>query len=184
MPSFQHRKAVGDAHELRVTQELTSRGWDVNAWGQGILTDLVRFALQGTSSALRWTPDLIAAKEQHIALIDCKSRMTSRTTSRHAVERAAVTAHFQLVAWTLLPVYYVFDNLDVLTPHEVLATGRHGPYSEAGSGSRTTSSPQTAPWPSTPPSGPNRPPSCPLLPDDRSRPSARQEARKTHDSVP
>ncbi|WNF31130.1 hypothetical protein RI138_32305 [Streptomyces sp. C11-1] len=99
------------------------------------MTDLVRFALQGTSSALRWTPDLIAAKEQHIALIDCKSRMTSRTTSRHAVERAAVTAHFQLVAWTLLPVYYVFDNLDVLTPHEVLATGRHGPYSEAGSGS-------------------------------------------------
>ncbi|MER5681814.1 hypothetical protein ABT248_15620 [Streptomyces sp. NPDC000971] len=61
--------------------------------------------------------------------------MTSRATSRHIVERAAVTAHLQLVAWTLLPVYYVFDNLDVLTPHDVLTTGWHGSYSSAGSGS-------------------------------------------------
>lgn len=61
--------------------------------------------------------------------------MTSRATSRHVVERAAVTAHLQLVAWTLLPVYYVFDNLDVLTPHDVLTAGRHDPYSSAGSGS-------------------------------------------------
>ncbi|MFI1191264.1 hypothetical protein [Streptomyces californicus] len=36
--------------------------------------------------------------------------MTIRATSRHVVERAAVTAHLQLVAWTLLPVYYVFDT--------------------------------------------------------------------------
>ncbi|MFE2023531.1 hypothetical protein ACFW9O_36485 [Streptomyces sp. NPDC059499] len=135
MPSFQHRKAVGDPHELRVARELTWRGWDVNAWGQGVLTGPVRSALRGTSSALRWTPGLIAAKEQQIALIDCKSRMTSRSTGRHAVERAAVTAHLQLVAWTLLPVYYVFDSLDVLTPYEVLTTGRYGPYSNAGSGS-------------------------------------------------
>ncbi|MEV2248764.1 hypothetical protein [Streptomyces sp. NPDC049970] len=135
MPSFQHRKAVSDAHELRVAQELTWRGWNVNAWGQGVLTDPVRSALRGTDSALRWTPDLIIAKGQQIALIDCKSRMTSRATSRHVVEGAAVTAHLQLVAWTLLPVYYVFDNLDVLTPHDVLTAGQHGPYSSAGSGS-------------------------------------------------
>ncbi|MGW1655516.1 hypothetical protein [Streptomyces atratus] len=135
MPSFQHRKAVDDAHELRVAQELTWRGWNVDPWGQGVLTEAVRSALRGTDSALRWTPDLIVAKRQQIALIDRKSRMTSRATSRHVVERAAVTAHLQLVAWTLLPVYYIFDNLDVLTPHDVLTAGRHRPYSSAGSGS-------------------------------------------------
>lgn len=135
MPSFQHRKAVGDAHELRVAGEFSRRGWDVNPWGQGVLTETVQRALQGTDSAFRWTPDLVVAKSNRIALIDCKSRMTSRTTHRHAVERAAVTAHLQLVAWTQLPVYYVFDNLDVLTPYDVLVAGHNGPYSQAGSGS-------------------------------------------------
>ncbi|MGW3289430.1 hypothetical protein ACWDR3_32805 [Streptomyces sp. NPDC001002] len=80
-------------------------------------------------------PDLIAARDDALALIDCKSRMTSTTTNRHAVERAAVRAHLQLSAWTFLPVYYVFDNLDVLTPHDVLTDGRNGPRSSAGSGS-------------------------------------------------
>ncbi|MFD3442770.1 hypothetical protein ACFWU3_35370 [Streptomyces sp. NPDC058685] len=84
---------------------------------------------------MRWTPDLVVAKSNKVALIDCKSRMTSRTTPSHAVERAAVTAHLQLVAWTQIPVYYVFDNLDVLTPYDVLVAGHNGPYSHAGSGS-------------------------------------------------
>ncbi|WP_267246152.1 hypothetical protein [Streptomyces sp. PR69] len=50
--------------------------------------------------------------------------MTSRASRRHAVERSAVTAHLQLVAWTQLPLYYVFDNLDFLTPHDALGLGQ------------------------------------------------------------
>ncbi|MCM2416509.1 hypothetical protein [Streptomyces sp. RKAG293] len=134
MSSFQHRKAVGDAHEVRVAQELIHRGWAVNPWGQGVLTDPVRYALRESYSSLRWTPDLIAAKDRQVTLIDCKSRMTSRATCRHVVERAAVHAHLQLVAWTMLPVYYVFDNLDVLTPSDVLTAGQDGPRTPAGSG--------------------------------------------------
>ncbi|MEV0375616.1 hypothetical protein AB0I10_38725 [Streptomyces sp. NPDC050636] len=68
-------------------------------------------ALRGTSSSLRWTPDPIAAHGKRGSLIDGKSRTTSRPTNRHALERSTVTALHQLVAWTLLPVYYVFDNL-------------------------------------------------------------------------
>ncbi|WP_037897514.1 hypothetical protein [Streptomyces sp. NRRL S-920] len=49
-------------------------------------------------------------------MIDCKSRTTSQTSRRHVVERAAVTAHLQLVAWAQLPLYYVFVNLDLLVP--------------------------------------------------------------------
>ena len=134
MSNFQRRKAVGDAHEQRVAQELTRRGWHVDPWGQGVLSNAIRIALRSTSSCLRWLPDLIAAKNEQIAMIDCKTRMTSRTTSRHAVEYSAVTAQLQLVAWGLLPVYYVFDNLDVLTPYDVLTNGTSGPRTHAGSG--------------------------------------------------
>lgn len=134
MASFQQRKAIGDAHEQYVAEQLTVRGWEVTLWGQGILTKRIQDALRKTDSFIRWIPDLIAAKDTDLVLIDCKSRMTSRSTGRHAVERAAVHAHVQLVAWTLLPVYYVFDDLDVLTPHDVLTAGREGPHSIAGSG--------------------------------------------------
>ncbi|MGW0702258.1 hypothetical protein ACWD0A_23660 [Streptomyces sp. NPDC002867] len=134
MPSFQIRKAIGDAHELRVTQQLTLRGWHVSPWGQGVMGEPIRRALHGTGSCLRWTPDLIAACGRQIVLIDCKSRMTSRASRRHAIERAAVMAHLQLVAWTQLPIYYVFDNLDLLTPCDALTLGHQGPRSAVGSG--------------------------------------------------
>ncbi|MFE7581048.1 hypothetical protein ACFU5Y_05695 [Streptomyces gardneri] len=135
MPSFQQRKAIGDAHEQRVTHELNQRGWHVSPWGQGIMGEPVRLALHHTTSSLRWTPDLIAARERQVVLIDCKSRMTSHASRRHVVERAAVNAHLQLVAWTSLPLYYVFDNLDLLTPYNALGYGQVGPRTTAGSGS-------------------------------------------------
>ncbi len=135
MPSFQQRKAVGDAHEAHVAHELAERGWDVSPWGQAVLTQAVRAALRRTDSFLRWTPDLAAAQDRRVVLIDCKGRMTSRTSHRHAVERSAVMAHLHLTAWTQLPVAYVFDDLGVLTPWDVLLSGRTGPLTTKGSGS-------------------------------------------------
>ncbi|MFI0242833.1 hypothetical protein [Streptomyces sp. NPDC016845] len=135
MTSFQQRKDIGDAHEQCVARELGKRGWTVDEWGQGVLSPAARAALRRSNSFLRWTPDLIAARGPHLFMIDCKSRMTSRAPGRHAVEAAAVTAHLQLAAWTGMPVCYVFDNLDVLTPLDVLMTGGRGPRSARGSGS-------------------------------------------------
>ncbi|MEI5011676.1 hypothetical protein RB196_34395 [Streptomyces sp. PmtA] len=94
----------------------------------------IRRALHGTGSCLRWTPGLIAAYDRQIVLIDCKNRMTSRASLRHAIERAAVIAHLQLVAWSQLPLYYVFDNLDLLTPYDALTLGGQGARSAVGSG--------------------------------------------------
>ncbi|WP_241844338.1 hypothetical protein [Kitasatospora sp. CB01950] len=94
----------------------------------------IRRALRTTNSSLRWTPDLIAARDGRIVLLDCKGSMTSAASRRHVVERAAVVAHLQLVAWTQLPLYYVFDNLDLLDPHDALGRGQVGPASPAGSG--------------------------------------------------
>lgn len=131
MPSFQQRLTIGLAHEQRVAEELTLRGWTVSAWGQGVLTDPVRAALQGTDSALRWTPDMIAARGEVVLLVDAKCA-TSPDSGRHAVSRDAVRAQLQFAAWTDTPVYYVFSDLGVLTPHEVLAVGRTGPHLSVG----------------------------------------------------
>lgn len=134
MTSFQQRKAIGDAHELYVAEQLIGRGWEVDFWGQGLLSRALQCALRRTDSSIRWFPDLIAAKARDLVLIDCKGGMTSQRTGRHAVERSAVQAHLQLVAWTGLPVYYVFDGLDVWAPHDVLIAGQEGPHSVVGSG--------------------------------------------------
>lgn len=48
--------------------------------------------------------------------------MTSRAARRHAIERAAVRSHLQLVASTRLPLYYVFDSLDALTEGHLSCT--------------------------------------------------------------
>lgn len=134
MSGWTERKHVGDLHEQRVAEELTVRGWHVNPWGQGVLTAPVRAALRATDSALRWTPDLVAARGEDLTLVDCKGRASSSATGRHAVERAAVRAHLQLTAWIDLPIYYVFDDLTVLTAHDVLTAGRVGPHTRIGSG--------------------------------------------------
>jgi hypothetical protein len=134
MTNWEQRKAVGDAFEQRVAEEFTIAGWHVSPWGQGILTAPVRRALRGTDSSMRWTPDLVAARGEIVCMIDCKASMTSDGTARHAVERAAVKAHLQLSAWTDLPMYYVFDNMGVLTPHDILMAGRVGPHTRVGSG--------------------------------------------------
>ncbi|MFI1213452.1 hypothetical protein ACH4UV_38435 [Streptomyces sp. NPDC020802] len=134
MASFQQRKAIGDAHERYVAEQLIGLGWEVDFWGQGLLSRALQCALRRTDSSIRWFPDLIAAKAKDLVLIDCKGGMTSQRTGRHAIERSAVQAHLQLVAWTGLPVYYVFDGLDVWAPHDVLIAGQEGPHSVVGSG--------------------------------------------------
>ncbi|WP_406054092.1 hypothetical protein OG462_42230 [Streptomyces sp. NBC_01077] len=90
----------------------------------------VRLALQHTTSSLRRTSGLIAAEGRQVDLIGCKSRMTSRASRagrRHAVERSAITAPLQPVAWTGIPLYCVFDNLGLLAPHDALGPGQAGP---------------------------------------------------------
>jgi hypothetical protein len=79
-------------------------------------------------------PDLVAAKDRTICFIDCKGSMTGGYRRRHAIEQAAVRAHLQFMAWADLPVYYVFDDLGVTTPYEVVTTGWDGPRLSQGSG--------------------------------------------------
>lgn len=62
MPDFVTRLAVGDMLERRVRCELEARGWTVDMWGQGVLSEPIRDALWRSNSRLRYLPDLIAAR--------------------------------------------------------------------------------------------------------------------------
>lgn len=92
------RKALGEALERRVGQELATRGWTVNRYGQGALSENIRAAMRSGASALRWNPDLIAARGDRVVTVDCKAQQSGRSTSWHAIECAAVKAHIRFIA--------------------------------------------------------------------------------------
>jgi hypothetical protein len=130
MASFSERLQVGETHERRVAAELRRRGWAVDHWGQGVLSEPIRDALWRSNSRLRFLPDLIAARAGEIVTIDCKDRMQSKT-SRYAIKRECVNFGLQLAALGV-PVFYVFGNLAVVVPTEVMSYGRIGPHMAGG----------------------------------------------------
>jgi Holliday junction resolvase len=131
MNTWSERKTVGDQHEQRVAVELRSRGWEVAPWGQGMLPDAIRQAASRTTWAN--CPDLIAARDGDLVTIDCKDRMSSSETGRYAIARKCVSFGLQFVASFGIPTFYVFGNLGVLTPWEVMAYGSVGPRGLGGS---------------------------------------------------
>lgn len=132
MSSFDGRLSLGTAHEQRVARELQARGWTVDPWGQGVLSAEVRTAIRNSGSRLRFLPDLIAARNGELVTVDCKDRMRSADSGRYAIARQCVNFGLQMTALDV-PLVYVFGNLGVLVPAEVMAYGRIGPR-VAGSG--------------------------------------------------
>ncbi|MCX4650236.1 MULTISPECIES: hypothetical protein [unclassified Streptomyces] len=120
MTHWQDRKAIGDAHEQRVTRALRAHGWTVHGCGQGVYPPAIRRALARTESALRYFPDLIAARGDEVVTIDAKDRMPSTHTDRYAISTATLRAGLLFTGAHLpTPLYYVFGDLKVLTPSEV-----------------------------------------------------------------
>lgn len=120
MSSWVERKAVGDAHERRVKAELESRGWTVAHYGQALLPEPIVRALQCTESTMRWDPDLVASQGSTICLIDAKCAMRGDEARTYTVSRKALRAHMRMWVDLDLPIYYVFSNLGVATPSEVM----------------------------------------------------------------
>ncbi|MGW7434076.1 hypothetical protein ACWGIN_31665 [Streptomyces sp. NPDC054861] len=117
---WQERKAIGDAHEERVAEALQRHGWTVQRCGQGTYLPAIRHALARTHSALRYFPDLIAARDDELVTIDAKDRMPSTHTNRYAISTATLNAGLLFTAaHAPTPLYYVFGDLKVLTPSEV-----------------------------------------------------------------
>jgi hypothetical protein len=114
------RKATGDAHECRVQRELEARGWTVAAYGQGLLPEPIRRALQCTESTMRWDPDIVAARGSTMYLIDAKAAMRGDEARTYTISRKALRAHMRMWVDLDLPIYYVFSDLGVATPAEVM----------------------------------------------------------------
>ncbi|MCX5450269.1 hypothetical protein [Streptomyces nigrescens] len=120
MTHWQNRKAIGDAHEQRVTKTLRACGWTVQPCGQGTYPPTIQHALARTHSALRYFPDLIAARDGEVITIDAKDRMPSTDSDRYAISTATLNAGLLFTAaHAPTPLYYVFGDLKVLTPSEV-----------------------------------------------------------------
>jgi hypothetical protein len=81
----------------------------------------VQRALGRSDSALRYFPDILAARGPDIVAVDCKARMSSTRTGRFAISRASLRAGLQFIgANAPLPLFYVFGDLTVLTPPEIM----------------------------------------------------------------
>ncbi|MFJ5595713.1 hypothetical protein ACIQCG_39000 [Streptomyces noursei] len=88
--------------------------------GQGTYPSTIQNALAHTQSALRYFPDLIAARDGEVITIDAKDRMPSTHTDRYAISTATLNAGLLFTAaHAPTPLYYVFGDLKVLTPSEV-----------------------------------------------------------------
>ncbi|WP_241746492.1 hypothetical protein [Streptomyces lydicus] len=86
----------------------------------------MRDALSRTGSALRQFPDLIAARGTDLVTIDAKDRMPSTDSDRYAISTDTVNASLLFTAaHAPTPLYYVFGDLKVLTPAEVLHYTAH-----------------------------------------------------------
>lgn len=127
---FPARKAVGDKHEDRVEAELVKRGWAVDHTAQEkTLSEQVSRALRRTESKKRHDPDFLVACGSTIRYVDAKGSLRGPRTDQNFVSRKAIAAHLTLIAEQDIPVYYVFDDLGVLTPAEVM---RYAGYERLG----------------------------------------------------
>ncbi|MFJ9871214.1 hypothetical protein [Streptomyces sp. NPDC101165] len=133
MRHFQDRKKVGDAHEQHVADLLQTRGWTVQRCGRGTYPPAIRDALACADSALRYFPDLIAARNGELVTVDTKDRMPSTHTDRYAISTAALNAGLLFTtAHAPPPLYYVFGDLKVLTPSEVHHYSTHAHRHSSG----------------------------------------------------
>ena len=128
------RRATGEQHERYVKGQLELYGWTVHPCGQGTYPAAIQNALRHTESAFRQFPDMIAARGHDIVAIDAKTRLESTGTDRYAVSRKRLLAGLQLLG-TMAPLrlFYVFGDLRVLTPAEVMAYSCHASLHPSGS---------------------------------------------------
>lgn len=117
---YQDRIHIGLPHESAVHERLESEGWNVQSWGQGILTDEIRQAFLGSPRLVmwRWTPDLIATRGSLLRLVDAKSDLRSDTPN-FSLEVAAWATHTSM-AQLGVPIIYVWPDFTVNTPGGII----------------------------------------------------------------
>lgn len=121
MTTFDERLAIGVEHEQHVTQELEKHGWTVTVWGQGIMPAEIRNAISASAPRFRHFPDLIAARDGELLAVDAKTNLHGG--NRYAVNRDCVFFGLGFHANYGIPVNYVFGNMRVILPGEIMTHG-------------------------------------------------------------
>jgi hypothetical protein len=121
MSTWRQRKQVGDAHEARVARLLRARGWTVAAWGQATLPGPIRLAIVRSGSTWRYFPDLVAARQGSLLVIDAKDRMPGARGDRYSISVDCLHFGMHFTAAFRVPFFYVFGDLGVLTPAEIFS---------------------------------------------------------------
>jgi hypothetical protein len=117
---FATRKKTGDEHEANVRRELERRGWVVTPGGLGTLhPDTVR-ALTRTDSMARNGADFVVSCGSTVRYVDAKGCLRSGHTDRLFVNRRSIAAGLRSLALDDIAWYFVFDDLGVATPAEVM----------------------------------------------------------------
>lgn len=122
------RLALGDMHDRGlVVPELETRGYELEEFGQALLSAAVRRSLRQRTSLVRWLPDhavKVPGAEKRLALIDSKTCTgRNRASANHAVEFRSILG----AMITRIPTFYVCCDLKVLpaqTLYTVLRAGR------------------------------------------------------------
>lgn len=127
--AFQENMTSARAHEYRVAAQLIGAGWDVHAYGMGVLPDRLRLALRGLP--VRHDPDWLAWTGRHAVYVDAKD---SRPERYATVQSAAVDYQAELSRITGLAVFYVFANGWVVDAVTFAAHSTPGRQTGNGSG--------------------------------------------------
>lgn len=135
---WETRKQLAEAHEECVIDLLRQAGWVADHWGQGMLTDDLRTALRGTTSPLRWAPDVLAVRGSTTTFVDAKSEIR-QDTPNFSLEKSAFSAHFSWWVGNGGHLVYVWDDFrasHIRDISKLIADGqiRTGIYAGAGSG--------------------------------------------------
>lgn len=109
MTTFAMRQQSADAHELETKRLLEERGWTCDRFGQALLSERMRELLKTTRSALRWLPDILAAKRGQIILVDAKDAQRL-DTKNWSIEIAAYDAGTVIQQTFGHPVLYVWHD--------------------------------------------------------------------------
>jgi hypothetical protein len=129
MSGFHERFGPAQQWETDLIQKLIDRGWLAGPFGQAQIPEEMRPHLwrwlddYGRTTLLRWTPDIIAVRptpKPFACLVDAKTESDkNREGPNYSVEINAVDAGLAIVRDWHMPLFYVWPDGGVLTPHLV-----------------------------------------------------------------
>lgn len=136
--AFERRLERAVAFEEKVTATLIERSWRAERFGQGQISEEMRELLREVDTAVRWMPDIIAARRfaagMRLVFIDAKAGERWRDTGNHDVETKALIGAELWREYSGCETYFVFTDGGVITPATFREMAEPGRYVGNGSG--------------------------------------------------